>query len=442
MAIGTDVKAPYYILGADGNYHKLLNENIVEQIEGVGRRPATAYEAGDVVASSTNSKVLLLCTQAGTTAETDLNIASKNAGDVVTDGTVTWEVIDRRITFNNLPNKPTTLAGYGITDAGLPVGHEFFTTNPNIPAGCIPLLGGEYSRTTYADLWAWVQTQNGYLVEESAWQAKATANGGNVPFYSKGNGSTTFRVPALKCWVRGAGSISEVGGYLAAGLPNIEGEWDNINQSSVHMANVHSNSILIGSFKKGKYYASGYTGRYNDVPAYNLGFDASLSNPIYGSSDTVQPPSIVGLWCVKAYGTITNVGSTDISNISTGLTQAETRISALENHGAGATVVESYRNGTEWYRVWSDGWVEQGGYVPKNSDTSSTVITINFLKPFANEDYVMYGGIQSTDSTTSTTYRGVGVRGENTTDVHSKTGFKMLKHPYASKFWYACGQGA
>ena len=116
MAIGTDVKAPYYILGADDNYHKLLNENIAEQIEGVGRRPATAYEAGDVVASSTNSKVLLLCTASGTTAETDLNIANKAAGEAITDGSVTWEVIDRRITFDNLPNKPTTLAGYGITD--------------------------------------------------------------------------------------------------------------------------------------------------------------------------------------------------------------------------------------------------------------------------------------------------------------------------------------
>lgn len=95
MAIGTDVKAPYYILGADGNYHKLLNENIAEQIEGVGRRPATAYEAGDVVASSTNSKLLLLCTQTGTTAETDLNIASKTAGEAITDGTVGWKLIQR-----------------------------------------------------------------------------------------------------------------------------------------------------------------------------------------------------------------------------------------------------------------------------------------------------------------------------------------------------------
>ena len=124
-------------------------------------------------------------------------------GDIITDGTVIWRV--QTIT------------------SGLPVGFQYFQTNPNVPAGSLPLLGGEYSRTTYADLWAWVQTQSGYLLEESAWQAKAAANGGNVPFYSKGDGSTTFRVPALKCWVRGANSINEVGGYLAAGLPNITG---------------------------------------------------------------------------------------------------------------------------------------------------------------------------------------------------------------------------
>ena len=239
--------------------------------------------------------------------------------------------------------------------------------------------------------------------------------------------------------MRGAGSISEVGGYLAAGLPNITGTLLGSGSNSINYETYFTGAFAYTNAVISKTYGAS---ERNEKHNSSADFNASFSNPIYGSSDTVQPPSIVGLWCVKAYGTITNVGSTDVADISTGLTQAETRISALENHGAGATVVESYRNGTEWYRVWSDGWVEQGGYVPKNSDTSSTVITINFLKPFANEDYVMYGGIQSTDSTTSTTYRGVGVRGENTTDVHSKTGFKMLKHPYASKFWYACGQGA
>lgn len=206
---------------------------------------------------------------------------------------------------------------------GLPVGHEFFTTNPNIPAGCIPLLGGEYSRTAYADLWAWVQTQQGYLIEESAWQAKAAANGGNVPFYSKGDGSTTFRVPALKCWVRGADSISEVGGYLAAGLPNIEGQlglWGTEKRYSTTSGAFSTNNGELD-------YGAGHTKDGGLIADFN----ASLSNPIYGSSDTVQPPSIVGMWLVKAYGTVTNIGSTDVANIAQGLTELETRLLGIFN---------------------------------------------------------------------------------------------------------------
>lgn len=411
MAIGTDVKAPYYILGADGNYHKLLNENIVEQIEGVGRRPATAYEAGDVVASSTNNKVLLLCTTAGTTAETDLNIASKNAGDVIMDGTATWEVIDRRITFNNLPNKPTTLAGYGITDAGLPVGHEFFTTNPNIPAGCIPLLGGEYSRTAYADLWAWVQTQNGYLLEESAWQAKAAANGGNVPFYSKGNGTTTFRVPALKCWVKGANSISMVGSYLAAGLPNIEGQLGLYGVEKPYCTTSGAFSTNNGALKYGA----------DHTPADGLiaDFNASLSNPIYGLSDTVQPPSIVGLWCVKAYGTVTNVGSTDISNIASSLTNIETRLSVLntlvgaENNG-GIVAALLAPNG---YAKYANGLTIQWGHKDYQSWESTTfdypismttVYTALVSRHSAYDDKTENGCIIMSTDTNSLTFMGYG----------------------------------
>lgn len=236
-------------------------------------------------------------------------------------------------------------------DAGLPVGHEFFTTNPNIPAGCIPLLGGEYSRTTYADLWAWVQTQAGYLLEESAWQAKAAANGGNVPFYSKGDGSTTFRVPALKCWVKGANSISEVGGYLAAGLPNIEGTLYPDGQATNSEGYAHP-SWQKGCFKGRQNVDAFFNNGSKNSGAAEITFSASLSNPIYGSSDTVQPPSIVGLWVVKAYGSVTNVGSTDVANIAQGLTNAETRISVLN------TLVGAENNGGI-----VDALLEQNGYV-------------------------------------------------------------------------------
>ena len=218
---------------------------------------------------------------------------------------------------------------------GLPVGHEFFTTNPNIPAGCIPLLGGEYSRTAYADLWAWVQTQEGYLLEESAWQSKATANGGNVPFYSTGDGITTFRVPSLKCWVKGANGIEEVGSYLSAGLPNITGTIESRPHTS---GNTKYGGAVVGASGAFKFTkmtstvtntgcAESSTQSSNDVTT----FSAQTSNPIYGNSDTVQPKSIVGMWLVKAYGTVTNVGSTDVANLAQELTELETRVLGIFN---------------------------------------------------------------------------------------------------------------
>ena len=257
---------------------------------------STAYSVDDIVyTSALNAKYYLLCVTAGTTSATMPSLSGAGSNTEVTDGTVVWRV--QTITSQESQEKA----------AGLPVGFEAFTTNPNLQAGWLPLLGGEYSRETYADLWAWVQTQNGYLLEESAWQAKAAANGGNVPFYSKGDGTTTFRVPALKCWVKGANGIEE----------------DN-----------------------------------------TVSFNANKSNSVYGNSSTVQPESIVGMWAVKAYGTVTNVGSTDVANISTGLTQAETRISTaetristLENHGS-IVAANLAQNG---YVKFSNGLLVQWG---------------------------------------------------------------------------------
>ena len=373
----------------------------------------TAYKVGDIAyTEQLPAGYYLECVTAGTTGDTEPSISVES--ESVSDGTVKWGV-------KNIQDA---------SKSGLPVGFETFTLNPNLQAGWLPLLGGEYSRTAYADLWAWVQTQQGYLIEESAWQAKATANGGNVPFYSKGDGSTTFRVPALKCWVRGAGSISEVGGYLAAGLPNIKGEITNNDTSynSVQMHNPKFAGALTG-IKKGN---AGWDGSTDGT--YNVYFDASISNPIYGSSDTVQPPSIVGLWAVKAYGTVTNVGSTDVANISTGLTQAETRISALENHGAGATVVESYRNDTEWYRVWSDGWVEQGGSATYKGASGTT---ITFSHPFSDTNFYM--GISDYEGgSASVYYNHTYIRNKAATNCKIYTGCNES----ISIQWYACGQGA
>ena len=45
-------------------------------------------------------------------------------------------------------------------------------------------------------------------------------------------------------------------------------------------------------------------------------------------------------------------------------------------------IVETYRNGTEWFRRWSDGWIEQGGLAIQ-AVTSNVV----FLKPFSDTNF-------------------------------------------------------
>lgn len=254
-----------------------------------------------------NTKYLLECVQEGTTGTEQPTISDNT--DLI-DNTAKWGV--RKLTkFQE--------------NSGIPVGFEYFSTNPNIPAGSIPLFGGEYSREVYSDLWSWVQEQAGYLLEESAWQEKSAANGGNVPFYSKGNGTTTFRVPSLKCWVKGANGIEEVGSYLSAGLPNIT--------AGTSYFYGRGSGQAWGAFR---YESTANTSQVAIESAPNngkvdLSFDASRSNPIYGNSDTVQPKSIVGMWLVKAYGTVTNVGSTDVASVLSGIANAETRLSELAN---------------------------------------------------------------------------------------------------------------
>lgn len=329
---------------------------------------------------------------------------------MVVDNTVQWLQLDLR-------------------ETGLPVGFEYFTTNPNIPAGSLPLQGGLYSRLAYLDLWEWVQKQPGYLKTESEWQELAVNNGGNVPFYSSGDGSTTFRVPSLKCWVKSGSSISEVGSYLEAGLPNILGSAGHFNSLIEY---VYSGAMFE---KSSKYTNDSNTG---GAQAKEIGFDASRSNKIYGNSDTVQPSSIVGMWLVKAYGTVTNVGSTDVANISTGLAQAETRISALETNkvdkAGNAWVVESYRNGTEWYRVWSDGWIEQGGHATGVSNGFATQV---LLKPFDNINYSVHvtGYTSRTESDFNACVK---------TSSKTNTQFQFIRDDYedGGVDWYAVGLGA
>ena len=95
-----------------------------------------------------------------------------------------------------------------------------------------------------------------------------------------------------------------------------------------------------------------------------------------------------------------------------------------------AVVVTSYRSGTQWYRKYSDGWIEQGGYFKgaSNGDHSITLPTA-----FSGTDYTalaLNDGKIAHDA-----FNGFGVNGKTTTQltIYSWTGAT------AGFYWMACG---
>ena len=64
-------------------------------------------------------------------------------------------------------------------------------------------------------------------------------------------------------------------------------------------------------------------------------------------------------------------------------TKATTTSSAADNKVA--VITQNYVNGYSWYRIWSDGWIEQGGKTDKISNASATV---SFLRNFANTNSI------------------------------------------------------
>ena len=92
--------------------------------------------------------------------------------------------------------------------------------------------------------------------------------------------------------------------------------------------------------------------------------------------------------------------------------------------------VESYQSGYSWYRVYSDGWCEQGGAVPYESGVNA--VAIQFMKP-----YVDIPNLQISAVTTNGAYVNAVINAWGITN----TGFTKQYHTVVGNgwSWRACG---
>lgn len=183
-----------------------------------------------------------------------------------------------------------------------------------------------YNRATYSELWNYVQLKPSLLISEAEWQAKyAQTNGKFVPYYSEGDGSTTFRTPLLSAYPCGVSSSDDVGNYASDGLPNITGDmgWGNGDPTDV--------VFPTGAFHYNRESKNVYTVSSPTVRTNQNAFDASLSNSIYGNADEVRPKTMYGIWVIKAVGVIVDsIGSTDLNNILTSIQQLQLQVNTLQ----------------------------------------------------------------------------------------------------------------
>lgn len=75
------------------------------------------------------------------------------------------------------------------------LGFTFPMLGDYLPPGSVSLQGQTSTRVMYADVYAWATAQ-GLVKTENDWQTLKAA-GGNVPWFSSGNGSTTLRFPYM-----------------------------------------------------------------------------------------------------------------------------------------------------------------------------------------------------------------------------------------------------
>lgn len=176
----------------------------------------------------------------------------------------------------------------GITpQSGVPVGTIEYFAMATPPAGYLKADGVAVGRETYPDLFAAVGTT-----------------------FGQGDGITTFNLPDLID--RFAQGSNTPGQKIEAGVPDITGSFGGLGSST-------AGQDPKGAFK-----------RIKDLPywwnngaasgAGNWDFYASRSNSIYGASNTVQPPALTLLPCIKAFDAATNPGLIDVTELANDVT--------------------------------------------------------------------------------------------------------------------------
>lgn len=227
-----------------------------------------------------------------------------------------------------------------------------------------------------------VQGGNWFACSEEEYNADLLACGQCGKFVI---GTDYVRIPTITRFIGATITLSEVGKTYKESLPNITGKVGSGNASTGQVA-----TGAFGTTAEVIFTPSG--GKYN---LYNATFDASRNSPAYQDGAKVQPDHTK----YPYYMVISTEGQTAEVGIDINKVYEDLELKANNNLTNVPVnidfVVESYNDGNNWYRIYKNGWCEQGGRM----NGKDTGVTLNLLKPYKDLNYD--GFVQQSVSTHS-----------------------------------------
>lgn len=240
------------------------------------------------------------------------------------------------------------------------------------------------------------------------------------------------RIPLITRYIGATVTLSEIGRTYAESLPNITGGLYNTSDSTLQDVGldngVASGAISIVTDTVNKMSNQNTDEFYNQNKGWEL--NASRSSSTYQDNAKVNPEHTkYPYYMVVSIEGQTSPVEIDINEVYEDLNlKANTDLSNVPN--SKGILVESYQNGTSWYRVYSDGWCEQGGITTSSTDIDKTT---TYLKAFTDNDYTLLVTTLSSETIAYSQIAHVGAKSKTSTD------FVTRVSPTLNKCWYACG---
>lgn len=162
-------------------------------------------------------------------------------------------------------------------------------------------------------------------------------------------------------------------------------------------------------------------------------FSARNTNPIYGGSDTVQPPAPTLLPCIKAFGAAVNPGLIDVTELAN---EMAWKVDRYTDNKPVRYVIDTDNDGTNGYQKWPDGWVGQGECTVSDNNTAIHWISYGFLIPFVDMKYSIFAS-QNTGGI-GTVSNGMAISNVDANNVNVCYRQDSANVSYS---WHACGMG-